>query len=185
MKLTDWIIAGAAFFQVCFAGVICWLTRRYVVLQGDLVNLQKSFTTLQDTVVQWQTRIQIEPRLYFYVTEKQEFGESGIVGLRVGNLSAIGVWLDSVQIIISESGPKRDVQVIHIDDVLPPDKSREIEIWTLIDNYGKQHHFESVHVFNVRIVATCVANNKTLDLTKECRFDYNRRKARNFVLTAS
>lgn len=152
-----------------------------MALQDDLVNLQKSLTRLQDTVVQWQTRIQIEPRLYFRVTEGQEFGEPGIVDLRVGNLSAIGVWLDSVQIIISEPGPKRDAQVIHVDDVLPPDKSREIEIWTLIDNYGKQDRFELVRALNVKIVVTCVANNQTLTLTQECRFDYTGRKARNFV----
>ena len=64
-KPTDLIFAVAALFQAGFAGLIWWLTRRYVALQDDLVNLRKSLTTLQDTVVQWQTRIKIEPRLYF------------------------------------------------------------------------------------------------------------------------
>ncbi len=108
MKTTDLIGAIAAIVQAASTAAIVWLTFRYVALQ-------KALTNLQDTIVQWQTRVQIEPRLFFRVTEKREFGEPGIVGLRVGNLSAIGVWLDSVEIMISEVGPKRGIQVIQVD----------------------------------------------------------------------
>jgi len=186
MRLTDWIVAIAAIFQAGFAGLIWWLTRRYVGMQSDLVNLQKSLTTLQDTIVNWQTRIQVEPRLYFEVGDKHEVPEIGIVRLRVGNLSAIGVWLKSVEIQIVETATRRNLHVIQVEDLLPPDTSREIDIWTRIEEYARQNDISAseVLVMNVKVVVTCLANNKPLILMQECRFHYVWKQARHFEIVA-
>jgi hypothetical protein len=176
MKLTDWIIAVATV-------AIVWLTYCYVALQGDLVTLQKALANLQDTIVKWQTRIQVEARPFFRVTEEQEFGKPGTVGLRVANLSSVGVWLDTVEVMILEGGPKSHCKIIRVDDVLAPDQSREVNIWTVINDYCKQDPPEMVRRLSAKFIIKYVAASESLMLIKECSFEYIDRRARNFVLT--
>jgi hypothetical protein len=184
VKLTDWIIAGAAILQAASAVVICFLTSRYVAMQSEMVTLQKSVTKLQETIVQWQTRIKVQPLLHFQVADEHDVNKPGLVRLRVGNLSAIGVWLDSVDVLIIESAARMRPTRIQIDDVLAPNTSWPVDIWTVIDDYGKQYDVTALIPMNVKVVVTCLVNSEKLELTQECRFHYTRRNARNFEVIA-